>query len=161
MDWNHYRFRCSWGLEAEPEAVYAVLERLEAYPEWWPQIREVRRTGETTGVLRMRSLLPYDLTVTVHSARQDADAGVLQVAMAGDLEGWARWTVRPAGSRGGTRAGGRAALVEYAQEVDVTKPLMRALAVPCRPLFRANHALMMRSCRAGLRVRLGGARLPV
>jgi hypothetical protein len=48
--------------------------------------------------------------------------------------------------------------VLFEQEVTVRKPLMRRLALPCRPLFRANHALMMRACRHGL---LAHLRLPV
>jgi hypothetical protein len=95
MDWNHYRFRCSWRLEAEAAAVFGVLERPDEYPAWWPQIREVRRTSDTTGVLRMRSRLPYDLVVTARSVRHDPGAGVLEVALRGDLDGWVRWTVRP------------------------------------------------------------------
>ena len=44
-DWsrrlNRYRFRSDWLLDAPPTVVYAVLERAEAYPRWWPQVREV------------------------------------------------------------------------------------------------------------------------
>ncbi|WP_037914483.1 SRPBCC family protein [Actinacidiphila yeochonensis] len=159
MDWNHYRFHCSWRVDADPGAVHEVLARADRYPEWWPQVRGIRRTGETTAVLRLRSLLPYDLVVTASSLRDDPRTGVLEVALSGDLEGWARWTVRP-----GPRAAGRTSpstVLDYEQEVAVTKPLMRVLAPPCRPLFRANHALMMRSCRAGLRARLAAARHPV
>ncbi|MBM9509803.1 SRPBCC family protein [Actinacidiphila acididurans] len=145
MDWSHYRFRSVWHLDAEPDAVYGVLERPDAYPGWWPQIREVRQTGETTGVLRFRSLLPYDLVVAARSTRHDPEARVLEIAMTGDLDGWVRWTVLPAPT--GTR-------LLYDQEVVVRKPLMRLLAVPCRPLFRANHALMMRAGHRGLRARL-------
>lgn len=61
--------------------------------------------------------------------------------MAGDLEGWARWTLT---------ADGPDTLVRYDQTVDVRKPLLRWPAVPWRPFFRANHALMMRSGRRGL-----------
>ena len=38
----------------------------------------------------------------------------------------------------------------YEQEVEVRKPLMRRLALPCRPVFLANHAAMMRGGRRGL-----------
>ncbi|WP_328917080.1 MULTISPECIES: SRPBCC family protein [unclassified Streptomyces] len=148
-DWSHYRFRSAWQLDAAPDAVYAVLERPEEYPDWWPQVREVRGTGETTAVVRFRSVLPYDLTVTARSTRHDPEARVLEIAMTGDLEGWVRWTVGP-GIGAGT------ALL-FEQEVVVRKRLMRLLAIPCRPLFRANHALMMRAGRRGLRSRLRAA----
>jgi len=154
MDWNHYRFRCSWRLDAAPGAVYRVLERVDEYPAWWPQIRGVERTSETSGVLRMRSRLPYDLVVTARSLRQDPDTGVLEVGLRGDLDGWARWTVRDAapGRESGTT------VLDFTQEVVVTKPLMRALALPCRPLFRGNHALMMRAGERGLLRELSGVR---
>ncbi|MCT2588602.1 SRPBCC family protein [Streptomyces sp. N2-109] len=140
--WHQYHFHSTWLLPAPPDAVYRVLERGEEYPSWWPQVREVRPRDELSGVARFRSLLPYDLEITAHAVRSDPAEGVLEIVMHGDLEGWARWTLLPDG--GGTRA-------VYEQRVEVRKPLMRALAVPCRPLFLANHALMMRSGRRGLR----------
>ncbi|TDT36786.1 polyketide cyclase/dehydrase/lipid transport protein [Streptomyces sp. BK208] len=145
MDWNHYRFRSLWTLPAPVPAVYRVLERIEDYPLWWRQVREVTRLDDTSGVLRVRSLLPYDLTTVLREGRRDPAAGVLEVVMSGDLEGWARWTVtgRDSGS-----------LARYDQEVVVHKALLRRLAVPARPLFRANHRVMMRAGRRGLAARL-------
>lgn len=145
MDWSHYRFRSAWHLDAEPDTVYRVLERPDDYPAWWPQVREVRPTGDDSGELRFRSLLPYDLTVAARSTRHDPERRILEVALTGDLEGWVRWTVRPAAH--GTD-------LRYEQEVIVRKPLMRLLALPCRPLFLANHALMMRAGHTGLRTHL-------
>ncbi|WP_329180672.1 SRPBCC family protein [Streptomyces sp. NBC_01477] len=149
MEWSHYRFRSTWRLDAEPDTVYRVLERPDFYPQWWPQIREVRQTGDTSGVLRFRSVLPYDLVVAARSTRQDPERRILEVAMTGDLEGWVRWTVAANGP--GTR-------LLFEQEVVVRKPLMRRFAVPGRPLFLANHALMMRSGRNGLLARLAADR---
>ncbi|MFE9119364.1 SRPBCC family protein [Streptomyces sp. NPDC007172] len=145
MNWCHYRFRSVWDLRAAPGAVYAVLERVEEYPRWWREVREVTPVDDRTGTARLRSLVPYDLFVTARERRRDPAALVLEVSLVGDLEGWARWTLLA--HRGGTRA-------VYEQEVEVRKPLMRRLAVPGRPVFRANHALMMRSGRRGLRHRL-------
>ncbi|MEU4684206.1 SRPBCC family protein [Streptomyces xinghaiensis] len=152
MDPHHYRFRSLWTLDAPPGAVYAVLERPEEYPLWWPQVREAERTPSGAGRARFRSVLPYDLVVTARESRRDPGAGVLETVLAGDLEGWARWTVTARGSDGG---GGSHALFE--QEVTVRRKLLRALAVPGRPLFRANHRLMMRGGRRGLRARLAEA----
>ncbi|MGV9350252.1 SRPBCC family protein [Streptomyces spiralis] len=145
MDRTHYRFRSLWTLSAPHAAVFDALERVEDYPRWWRQVREVRRTDDTTGVIRIRSLLPYDLTVTAHQARRDPAAGVLEVTMTGDVDGWARWTLT---------ARGTGILARYDQEVDVRKPLLRRVAVPGRPLFRLNHRLMMRAGRRGLAVYL-------
>jgi hypothetical protein len=145
MDWTHYRFRSLWSLAAAPAVVYAALERADEYPRWWPQVREVTRLDDATGVIRIRSLLPYDLCFTAREARRDLGAGVLEIAMTGDVEGWARWTVTALGT--GTVA-------RYEQVVDVNKPLLRRFAVPGRPVFRANHRLMMRAGRRGLAAHL-------
>lgn len=148
MDWNHYRFRSLWALPAPAPDVYRALERIEDYPLWWRQVREVRRVDDTSGVARIRSLLPYDLTTGMRETRRDPGGGVLEVALTGDIEGWARWTVRPDGPG--------AALARYDQEVEVRKPLLRRLAVPGRACFRANHTLMMRAGRRGLAAHLAG-----
>ncbi|MFJ8077779.1 SRPBCC family protein [Streptomyces sp. NPDC096176] len=147
MDWSHYRFRTTWDLPAAPETVYEVLSRAGDYPLWWPQVREVATTDGESGTARLRSVLPYDLRITARGRRRDPVAGVLEMGMTGDLDGWSRWTVR---------AGGRGTLALYEQEVVVRRPLMRRLAVPCRPVFRANHALMMRAGRRGLEAYLEG-----
>jgi hypothetical protein len=141
MDWTRYRFRSLWPLDAPPARVYEVLERPEDYPRWWPQVREVTRIDDTTGVIRIRSLLPYDMTFTAREARRDPAAGILETTLWGDIDGWARWTVTAHGS--GT-------LARYDQAVVVDKPLLRRLAVPGRPVFRLNHRLMMRAGRRGL-----------
>ncbi|QEV17073.1 SRPBCC family protein [Streptomyces alboniger] len=141
MNWCHYRFRSLWDLPGTPAEVYAVLERVEDYPLWWPQVREATPAGGRSGIARFRSFLPYDLHVTAHERRRDPGAGVLEIAMTGDLDGWARWTVGP---------GPRGTLARYDQEVEVRRPLLRRLAVPGRPVFLLNHALMMRAGRRGL-----------
>ncbi|MCX4760657.1 SRPBCC family protein [Streptomyces sp. NBC_01275] len=142
MDWTHYRFLSLWALPAPPAVVYAALERAEDYPLWWRQLREVHRIDDTTGAVRIRSLLPYDMTFTARAVRRDPAAGVLEIAVSGDIVGWARWTVTP-DDGGGT-------LARYEQTVEVNKPLLRRFAVPGRPVFRANHWLMMRAGRRGL-----------
>ncbi|GGZ08274.1 SRPBCC family protein [Streptomyces poonensis] len=141
MDWNHYRFRSLWALPAPPATVREVLERIEDYPRWWPQVREVTRIDATRACTRIRSVLPYELAFTGREVRRDRAAGVLEIATTGDIDGWARWTLT---------AGGPGTLARYEQEVHVTKPLLRRLAVPGRPVFRANHALMMRAGHRGL-----------
>ncbi|MGW2519911.1 SRPBCC family protein [Streptomyces sp. NPDC001617] len=128
-------------MPAPPATVYEALERAEDYPRWWPQVREVIRLDDTSGVVRVRSVLPYDLRFTVRETRRAPAAGVLEIAMTGDLEGWARWTITADG--GGT-------LARYDQVVEVHKQLLRRFAALGRPVFRANHRLMMRAGRRGL-----------
>ncbi|MER6102323.1 SRPBCC family protein [Streptomyces sp. NPDC001832] len=147
MDWSHYRFVSIWDLPGAPDTVYEILERAGDYPRWWPQIREVTSVDGATGTTRIRSLLPYDLVMTVRERRRDPRARVLEVTLSGDLDGWARWTVTAHGT--GSRA-------TYEQDVEVHRRLMRLLAVPGRAVFRANHALMMRAGRRGLTAWLEG-----
>jgi hypothetical protein len=139
---HRYRFRSRWELSAPGRCVYRVLADPRSYPVWWPEIREVRQLGEHSGVMRFRSVLPYELAVVVGEARRDPVAGVLEARLDGDLEGLTRWTVT---ARGPARA-----TAVFDEDVVVRKPLMRILGLPGRPAFRANHALMMRHGRAGL-----------
>ncbi|MEU9168374.1 SRPBCC family protein [Streptomyces sp. NPDC048420] len=141
MDWTRYRFRTQWSLPAKPAAVYDVLEQAEEYPRWWPQVREVRRLDDTSGLITIRAVLPYDLVFTAREVRRDREAGVLEIAMTGDLDGWARWTIT---------ADGGGSLARYDQVTEVRKPLLRRFAVPGRPVFLVNHRLMMRAGRRGL-----------
>ncbi|OKK15212.1 polyketide cyclase [Streptomyces sp. CB00455] len=160
--WSRYRFRSVWDLDAPPARVYAELEQPGEYPRWWPQIRRVEALDERSGTALIRSALPYTLRVTMTELLRDPVRGVLEVSLHGDLDGWARWTVRPRRPGAGEGAGpGRAAgsgaartRALYEQEVEVRAPLLRRLALPGRPVFRLNHALMMRAGRDGLAARL-------
>lgn len=151
--WHRYRFRSVWDLDAPPARVFAVLAQPAAYPRWWPQVRAAHQVDARTGTAAFRSALPYTLHVTATELLRDPARGVLEVALHGDLEGWARWTTRP---RPGAGGGHTRAL--YEQEVEVRPALMRWLSVPGRPVFRLNHALMMRAGRRGLAARLAAGR---
>lgn len=138
---NRYRFRSVWPLPAPPAAVWGALTDVEAYPLWWPEILAVRRLGEEHGEVLVRGVLPYRLVIELRGTRRDPAAGVLEAAMTGDLVGWSRWTVRPDGA--GTRA-------VFEEDTRPARPLLRRLAWVAHPVFRANHALMMRRGRRGL-----------
>jgi uncharacterized protein YndB with AHSA1/START domain len=143
MDWNQYRFTSAWTLPATPGRVYAELARPDRYPLWWPQVREVHKLDESSGTMTVRSVLPYDLRFTLTAVREDPCAGVLEARMAGDLTGFSRWTLTGDGA-GGT-------LAVFTEDVSAQSPLLRRLAFVARPAFRANHTLMMRQGRSGLR----------
>ncbi|MFF4497523.1 SRPBCC family protein [Streptomyces sp. NPDC001546] len=147
--WTHYRFRSVWDLDAPPALVYSLLEDPGRYPGWWPQVRRFAPAGGRSGTAVIRSALPYEIHLTLTGLLRDPARGVLEVALGGDLDGWARWTVRP---RGGPAAGRTRAV--YEQEVEVRAPLLRRLALAGRPVLRLNHALMMRAGRRGLAARL-------
>ncbi|MGW7453474.1 SRPBCC family protein [Streptomyces sp. NPDC054787] len=150
--WSHYRFRSVWDLDAPPARVFAVLERPAQYPQWWPQVRRVESADERTGTAVVRAALPYTLRITATELLRDPRRGILEVALHGDLDGWARWTVQP---RAGS--GARCTHALYEQEVTVRRPLMRRLSLLARPVFRLNHALMMRAGRRGLQAWLAAA----
>ena len=149
MDLNFYRFLSVWEVDASPEDTYAVLEALEGYPDWWPEVKQVRRIGDDTYALRCRSILPYDLEFESTRAVQDPSALVLEARLTGDLEGFSRWDIKP---------WGKGANAIFTEEVIANTPLFRRLAPVARPAFRANHALMMYRGRLGLRTYLAGYR---
>lgn len=137
-------FRHIWRLAAAPDRVHAVLADGDRYADWWPQIRSVTPLSVDEGLVRARSLLPYTLSMRLRRLESDPDAGRLEVAITGDLTGWARWTLGPDVGVRGTRAA-------YAQEVVVTAPRLARFAPHTGPILRANHAWMMRSGERGLR----------
>lgn len=146
MDSNHYHLTSAWRLAAPPRVVYRALREVEQYPHWWPQVRQVRRLDDRSGELRIRSALPYSLVLTAHERRQDEAAGVLEADLLGDLAGWSRWTISPVDPGHPDRS-----LAVFEEDVRPGKALMRRLALPARPLFLANHALMMRAGERGLK----------
>lgn len=146
MSLNHYSFSDVWSVRAATGRVFDALVDLANYPAWWPDIRTVTRVDDDTAEVTCRGLLPYALTFRLHRAEQDEDAGRMRVAMSGDLEGYVEGYVAE------HRAAG--ALLAISQRVVVNKPLLRAFAPVARPLFRANHTVMMRRGQRGIRAYL-------
>jgi uncharacterized protein YndB with AHSA1/START domain len=138
-------FRSEWSLPAPPARVYAVLAEVEAYPEWWPQVRRARRLDESSGELTCRSLLPYDLVFVMHQELEDPDSLVLRARMTGDLNGTSQWTIRP--DADGARA-------VFDEDVSVGSGLLRAAGRLFGPALKFNHDLMMRAGQKGLRAHL-------
>lgn len=129
--------------------MWDVLYDVPSYPEWWPQVKRVSDlTGENYEIVA-RSFLPYDLVFTLGQNVADRDGGVLEAELRGDLDGFSRWSIRPA------RAG---SVLVYEQEVVTTGWIFNALAPVARPAFEANHAWMMRSGERGLRTFMAGHR---
>ncbi|GAB3474931.1 SRPBCC family protein [Amycolatopsis cihanbeyliensis] len=147
MSLVRYRFRTTWTIGAPPPIVFATLVDLGGYPSWWPNVRSVSRIDDETAELVCRSVLPFALTVHLTRVEENPGAGRLEVALAGDLEGMLSGLVHPHGA--GTR-------LEIAQHVVARKRLLRWLSPLAHPVFRANHALMMRRGRHGLCTRLAG-----
>jgi hypothetical protein len=146
---SRYEFRSIWHLNAAPDDVYTVLERLPDYPLWWPQVRSVTALGNDTYELVCRSSLPYDLRFTTKQVVRDPADRVLEASMSGDLEGFSRWTITS--DTHGTSA-------QFDEQVVANKALLRRLEVVARPAFKANHTRMMRDGERGLSTYLAGYR---
>ncbi len=148
MSLNDYSFRSLWSVRAATSRVFDALVDLTSYPRWWPDIRAVNRVDDDTAEVTCRALLPYALTFRLHRAVEDPATGRMRVDMTGDLEGFVQGEVAPHREAG--------ALLAISQRVVVTKPLLQALAPVARPLFRANHAVMMYRGQRGFRAYLTG-----
>jgi hypothetical protein len=144
-----YDLADTWRVDAAPDDVFAVLADLAAYPRWWPEVRTAERLDERSVRLTCRSALPYDLRFVAVERRRDARAGIIEGELRGDLDGWSRWTIRPAAP--GTWA-------DFREVVVTTRRFMNVLAPVARPLFLRNHARMMRNGEEGLRAHLRGGR---
>lgn len=146
---KEYRFRSVWSVPAPQDRVFEVLADIGEYWRWWREVRTVTRVDDQTAEFRCRSVLPYELVFRASYHTKDEQAGVLRAWLTGDLDGVCGWTLR-------RRPGGTELVFE--QQVQLTKPLLRRLAPLARPALLVNHALMMRSGKAGLRHYLGSGR---
>jgi hypothetical protein len=149
MGRHDYSFRSVWQADAAPDEVYLALREIDDYPAWWPEVRSAERVDDTTYDMVVRSVLPCDLVFRTHRSVEDPEARVLEARMTGDLGGFSRWTI--------TASTAGATLV-FEEQVEAFKPLLRRLGLVARPAFVANHALMMRHGRQGLRAYLAGVR---
>ncbi|MFN2557482.1 MAG: SRPBCC family protein [Nitriliruptorales bacterium] len=145
-----YTFHSTWRVEASMSDTYGVLYDLEGYPSWWPEVKEVRRIDASRANVCIRTAFAYSLQLRLEKETSDQPAGLLRTRISGDLEGWSSWSITPIG---------RGCRLEFNEEVMARKGLLRALGPIARPLFRLNHALMMRHGEQGLR-QLFAAPLP-
>ncbi|HVW39804.1 MAG TPA: SRPBCC family protein [Amycolatopsis sp.] len=145
MRLNTYRFRDTWVIPAPVPAVFRAVVDLATYPQWWPDVRSVTRLDDDTAEIVCQASLPYRLVIRMRRTEENEPAGRLAVDLDGDLRGSlaARVRVHVSGTT-----------LDIHQDVVASKPLLRSLAPLARPLFRVNHAMMMRRGQRGLRARL-------
>lgn len=153
---DHYHLVSEWRLEADIEAVAAVLATPERFPEWWPEVYlavdELDR-GRPDGVgrrlrLLTRGFLPYRLrwvATVVESDRPHRWA----VAATGDLVGRGEWRLTQEGAE---------TVARYDWSVAAAKPSLRRLSPLLAPLFAWNHRWAMARGREGLVRELGRRR---
>ncbi len=148
MSATHFDLVSHWRIHAPVESVWAALTDPTSWPRWWPYVRRVctLREGAADGVGSLRRIdwstrLPYHIVIEVEgleSVRHQRLRGLSR----GQLEGEGLWLLRP--DDGFTD-------VTYVWRVQLTRRWMRWLAPMLAPLFRWNHAGVMRAGEAGLR----------
>ncbi len=126
-----------WSLAAPPADVYDALERAEDYPRWWPQVREVtprrrrqRRRPHPLGP-PVRPVLHRARGAPRPGGRSPGDRDDRRPRRLGALDRRRRRDRHPRP----LRPGGRGA----------PSRCCGGSPSPDGPLFRANHALMMRA----------------
>jgi Polyketide cyclase / dehydrase and lipid transport len=140
-----YAFSGTWSVRAPADRVQEVLVDLEHYPDWWPQVVAVASLGADDARVLCRSVLPYTLDLDLHAVRRDAR--LLEVSLAGDLDGFVRWELSDA------PVPVEGTVLRIAQEVSVGGWLAAVTPV-VGPVLRWNHHQMMAGCLQGLRQRL-------
>jgi hypothetical protein len=140
-----YRFNARWQLPADPDVVYAILSDVPGYPRWWPQVLRGTELADGVGEIRVRSALPYELTLRLAREVEDPAGRRLRARMEGDLIGWSEWTVRPVGN---------GCEVDFREQARLGKRGLNRLPALVRPILIANHSYMMRGGERGLRAYL-------
>lgn len=143
---THFGFSSAFAVAAPVGDVAATVVDLERYPQWWPQVRAVAKLGEDTAWVRCRSALPYTLDLVLAAVSRDPER--LEVAISGDLTGYARFALESTPD-GGTR-------LRFRQEVRANGGIGVASYL-LRPALVWNHERMMRGFREGLARRLAPA----
>jgi hypothetical protein len=149
-----YRFVTVWRLQAPIERVFAEIDDVPSWPDWWSSVRRVDAIGETTVdrvgdrysivfVGKLPYTLGFDLRVTAH----EPPKSLIGVAT-GELEGVGEWTLWTEEDW---------TLVRYVWAIRTTTAWMNAAArLPfVDEIFRLNHHAVMRRGLAGIRHRLG------
>ncbi|PZS30177.1 MAG: polyketide cyclase [Pseudonocardiales bacterium] len=145
MSADHYVFRSTWRIDADPDQVYAALADVASYPSWWPQVHAATQLDEVSGELRCRSMLPYDLVFVIRSDVEDREHRILSATLDGDLTGTSQWQIT---------SNGAGSVAVFDEDVVVRKSLIRLAGVMARPALRYNHDRMMRAGERGLRQHL-------
>lgn len=153
----HFDLISHWRIPARVDRVWNALATPEGWPNWWSNVRSVHtlRPGDASGLGRVRRIqwatrLPYEIVIeveAVESLRHER----LRARSRGQLRGEGIWLLRAAGDLTD---------VTYVWRVELSSPWMRWLAPLLAPLFRWNHAGVMRAGEAGLTRYLAGPPVP-
>jgi len=96
---RQYRFVTIWRLQAPIERVFAEIDAVDAWPEWWPNVRRVEKLedGDADGIgaafaTTFVGRLPYPLRFDLRVTRREPPRSVVGDAT-GELEGVGEWTL--------------------------------------------------------------------
>jgi len=150
-----YSFVTTWRHHAPIDQVYDAISDSLSWPEWWSTVTNVEEiaAGESgTGVGNVRRYtfkgsLPYTLSFDL-AVTEMTKPRTLAGRAAGELEGTGVWTL--------TEEPDGVTVARYDWNVRTTRWWMNLLAPLARPIFKANHDIVMRAGAAGLCTRLGG-----
>lgn len=148
MPASHFDLVSQWRIEAPVERVWAALTDSASWPQWWPYVLGVQTLSEggADGVGSVRRIdwatrLPYRLQIEVEAV-ESVRLQRLRARSRGQLDGEGLWLLR---------AGSGHTDMTYVWRVRVVKRWMRWLAPLLAPVFRWNHAAVMRAGEDGLR----------
>jgi hypothetical protein len=138
-----FSFRREFDVPARVERVQEVLVDLEWYAAWWPEIVAVGKLSDDDALVVCRSALPYELVLHLTAVHREPER--LEVALDGDLEGFARFELSetPTGTH-----------LVFTEQVEAVGRALRTASYVARPLLVWNHDRMLESCLRGLRRRV-------
>jgi hypothetical protein len=142
-----YALSSTWRFTAPRRAVWNAIHDVEYWPRWWrfvERVEELER-GDSSGLGAVRrytwtSRLPYRLSFDMRvSAVQPLE--LLEAHAFGELNGVGRWLFDQEEAL---------TVVRYEWTVSTAKDWMNYLAPVLAPVFRWNHAQVMREGERGL-----------
>lgn len=152
-----YHFLSEYRLAGDPEPIWAALEDVTAWPEWWSWMKRVDVIRAATGPDGLGATYRYTVRApTGYGFVYETEAVAVErlrridIISSGEIVGRGRLGIDP-------RDGGELDLW-FAWLVETPKRWMTALAPIARPMFGWNHDRMMDAFGTGL-ARRSGARL--
>lgn len=145
-----YSFVTSWKFESAIEPLWDIIYDFERWPEWWKAVKKVEILDNGVAAIgkkvrySWKSDLPYTLRFCLTSTHIDKYHLIEGVAN-GDLDGFGLWKF--------TEKGG-ITTITCSWDVNTNKKWMNIMAPILKPIFRWNHAIVMRWGAKGLAKKL-------